>query len=83
MKIDKKPTWMTPFKDYLHNGVLPKSKNEARKLLRKIPRFLMQEDTLYRRGFSAPLLRCVTQDETKEIQENVHKGNCSDHARGQ
>lgn len=60
MEIDEKPTWMTPFKDYLLNGVLPKNRNEARKLLRKIPRFLMQEGTFYRRGFSAPLLRCVT-----------------------
>lgn len=80
--IDEKPSWMTPFKDYLLNGVLPKSRNEARKHLRKIPRFLMQGDTLYRRGFSAPLLRCVTQDEAKEILENVHKGNCGNHAGG-
>lgn len=56
MEVDEKPTWMTPFKDYLLNGALPKSRNEARKLLRKITRFLMKGDTLYRRGFSAPLL---------------------------
>lgn len=80
MEIDKKPTWMTPFKDYLLNGVLPKSKSEARKLLRKISRFLMQGDTLYRSGFSAPLLGRVSQDEAKEILENVHEGNCGDHA---
>lgn len=83
MEVDEKPTWMTPFKDYLLNGVLPTSRNEARKLLRKVPRFLMQGDTLYRRGFSAPLLRCVSQDEAREILENVHEGNCGDYAGGQ
>ena len=83
MEIDEKSTWMTPFKDYLLNGVLPKSRNEAQKFLRKVPRFLMQGGTLYQRGFSAPLLRCVTQDEAKEILENVHEGNCSDRVGGQ
>lgn len=80
MEIDEKPTWMTPFNDYLLNGVLTKSRNEARKLLRKIPRFLMQGDTIYQRGFSSPLLRCVSQDEAKEILKNIHEGNYSGHA---
>lgn len=80
MEIDEKPSWMTPHKDYLRNGVSPKRRNETRKLLRKVPRFLNEKGTLYQMGFSASLLICVTLNDAKEIMESVHKGNCDDHA---
>lgn len=36
-------------------------------------------DTLYKRGFSMPFLRCVEEDEARYILEEVHKGICGDY----
>ena len=37
-------------------------------------------DTLYKRGFSMPYLKCVGEEEAKYIMEEIHKGICKDHA---
>ena len=67
-------TWMTPIRDYLQSGTLPDGRNEVKKILRKASRYTIQEDILYRRGFSNPLLRCVAGREAKEILSNIHQG---------
>ena len=76
-------SWMTPILDYLLRGSLPENSRERQKLLRKASRYIVQDDQLYRRGFSMPLLRCVTKDEAKTILAEVHGGECGDHTGGQ
>ena len=36
-------------------------------------------DTLYKRGFSMPYLKCVNEEEAKYILEEIHEGICGDH----
>ncbi|XP_022889234.1 uncharacterized protein LOC111404695 [Olea europaea var. sylvestris] len=57
--IEGTPLWMQPIIAYLKEQTLPASRGEARKLRRRDTHFLLQEDTLYKRGFASPLLRCV------------------------
>ena len=58
----ERESWMTPILEYLHDGSLPESSREREKLLRKASRFVIQDSRLYRRGFSMPLLQCVTKE---------------------
>ena len=37
------------------------------------------KDTLYKRGFSIPYLRCVNEEEAKYILEELHEGTYGDH----
>ena len=37
-------------------------------------------DTLYKRGFSMPYLRCVNKEKAKYILKEIHEGICRDHA---
>ena len=74
---------MTPIRKYLQDGILPDRRDEAKKILRKVPHYTIQEGILYRRGFSSPLLRCVAGREAKEILTNIHQGGCGDHTGGQ
>ena len=37
---------------------------------------------MYRHGFTIPLLKCVTDEEAKEIMKEVHEGVCSSHIGG-
>ena len=41
----------------------------------------MLNDEFYKRGFSQPYLRCVEEEETKYVLEEVHRGICDDHMR--
>ena len=73
---------MTPIVEYLKTGVLPKDRNQARKLMYQLPRYTILDGKLYRRGYSMPLLRCVTPPEAKKIIEEIHEGFCGDHTGG-
>ncbi|KAM6543284.1 hypothetical protein CsatB_007731 [Cannabis sativa] len=81
--IDASPNWMTPIATYLNTGELPNNGNEAQKMRRKAARHIIVEGVMYRRGFSMPLLRCVTQEEAVRLLSEVHDGFCGNHAAGQ
>ena len=42
-------------------------------------RYKILNDTLYKRGFSMPYLKCVNKEEAKYILEEIHEGVCEDH----
>ncbi|XP_050256370.1 uncharacterized protein LOC126701950 [Quercus robur] len=73
-------TWMTPLISFLRDGHLPQNTDEARKVKKRVARFTILNDVLYKRGFSMPYLKCVDEDEAKYILEEVHGGVCGDHA---
>ncbi|KAM6546020.1 hypothetical protein CsatB_026756 [Cannabis sativa] len=76
--IDSLLTWMTPIINYLLNGKFPTDKNEARKLLYSVPRYMIVDDKLYRRGYSMPILQCVLPAEANKIIGEIHEGFCGD-----
>ena len=73
-------TWMTQIITYLEQGTLPDNRNDAKRTMRQAARYVMMEGVLYRRGYSMPLLRCVTPDQSKNLFAKVHEGFCGDHA---
>ena len=52
---------------------------EAKKVRERAARFTILNDTLYKRGFSMPYLKCVDEEEAKYILEEIHQGVCGDH----
>ena len=83
MEIRMGDTWMAPYLEYLTNGVLPADRNKARTLQRQAARYILVDSVLYRRGYSMPLLRCITPEKAKELMREVHEGFCGDHVGGQ
>ena len=47
---------------------------------KRVARFTILNDTLYKRGFSMPYLKCVDKEEAKYILEEIHEGVCGNHA---
>ena len=82
LQTQHQQTWMDPLVAYLKNGVLTVNKNEARSIRFKFTRYILREDKLYRRGLSAPLLRCVTNEEGTYIMREIHERICGNHTRG-
>ncbi|RDX60528.1 hypothetical protein CR513_61322, partial [Mucuna pruriens] len=74
--------WMIPIWDYLKNENTLKDKVEAAKIKRRESRYLIDTKELYKRGFSMPLLKCLTKSQATYVMDEIHKGICGFHLRG-
>ena len=70
---------MNPIWDYLLNGTLPSDSKEAYKLRVRSARFALLRGTLYKRGFFAPLLKCIGKEDANYVLREVHKGIYGNH----
>ena len=77
--IEEGNNWMQPIVTYLRDGSLPSDKVEAKKLQIKAVRYVIIDDTLYKRSYSLPLLRCVGPNEAEYLLKEIHEGTCADH----
>jgi ribonuclease HI len=74
--------WRQPFIDYIREQKVPTDKNLAEQLIHWAKSYILVGDTLYRRGAtSGVLMKCVPQEEGKDILEEIHKGVCGNHTR--
>jgi ribonuclease HI len=72
--------WRQPFIDYIREQKVPTDKILAEKLIRRAKSYVLVGDKLYRRGAtSGVLMKCVPQEEGKDILEEIHKGVCGNH----
>ena len=71
---------MTPIISVFQGGHLPQDIEEARKIRKKVAMFTILNDTLYKKGFSMPYLKCVDEEEAKYVLKEIHEGVCGDHA---
>ena len=76
-------SWMDPIWDYLLNGILPSDPKEASKLRARSARFALLRGTLYKRGFSAPLLYYIGKEDANYVLREVHEGICGNHIGAQ
>jgi hypothetical protein len=79
MMIVEAEDWRAPIIRYLQEDALPAAKEEAYKLKRAVAWYSMLGDKLYKRGFSGPLMLCVSPEEAKGILEEIHEGSCGSH----
>nr|KYP70898.1 Retrovirus-related Pol polyprotein from transposon opus [Cajanus cajan] len=75
-------SWMGPYIAYLTRGELPEDKKEASLIQRELARFVVINERLYRRGFSSPLLRCLTTSQAQRVMDEVHSRMCGSHIGG-
>ena len=77
--VMSEPSWIDPIWDYLVEGTLPSDPKEASKLKARSTRFTIHRGTLYKRGFSMPILKCVGKEDANYILMEVHEGICGNH----
>ena len=61
------PSWMDPIWDYLVNETFPSDPKEASKIRTRSARFTIHRGTLYKRGFSTPILKCVGKEDANYV----------------
>ena len=54
---------------------------EAAKLRARSVRFTVHNGSLYKRGFFAPILKCITGRDVDYVLKEVHEGVCGNHIR--
>jgi hypothetical protein len=71
---------MTPIRDYLLTGLLPKAKDEATQLKIRAASYLVEDGILFKKSYMAPLLRCIGPEQSNYVIREVHSGICGTHA---
>jgi len=78
LAITEANTWMTSIIQYLELGIC---KSEEEKTIRQqCARYTMIDQDLYKRGYSMPLLKCVTKEQAKYVFGEIHEGACGNHS---
>jgi hypothetical protein len=73
--------WRQPFIDYIRKQKVPSDKNLAEQLVSRAKSYVLVGDKIYRRGATSKvLMKCVPQEEGKDILEEIHKGVYGNHA---
>ncbi|XP_075515704.1 uncharacterized protein LOC142550516 [Primulina tabacum] len=75
-------SWMTPLIEYIVHAKLPIDRVQALRIKKQAPRFTLLNNTLYRRSYLGPLLKCVSESEVEYILREIHEGCCGEHLGG-
>ena len=78
--IDSEPSWMDDIVIYLKEDKLPDDREQALRVRYHTEHYLLL-NKLYKREVSTPLLRCLDDQETKEVISEIHDGLCGNYAR--
>jgi ribonuclease HI len=72
--------WISKVRDYLKDNFLPEDQASAERIVRMAKRYTMVERDLYRRGANGILMRCITQEEGRDLLAEIHVGECGSHS---
>ena len=77
--VTSEPSWLDPIWDYLIEGLLQSDPKEAAKPRARSVRFTVHKGSLYKRGFFAPILKCITGRDADYVLREAHEGVCGNH----
>jgi ribonuclease HI len=72
--------WREPIIRYIKNEEEPDDKNTTKRIARQSAHYTLIGETLYRRGASGILMKCIISATGKQLLEEVHAGQCRIHA---
>jgi hypothetical protein len=74
------PNWRFPILKWLVEGKLPSDQTEVRRIARRAKAFVLIDGELYKRGVAGMLMRCILEDQGRELLQEIHAGTCDHHA---
>jgi len=75
-------TWITPYRRYLADGILPLEPEEGKKIKRNSAKYTLVDGELFRHGFTHPILVCARGYLCTRIMAELHEGICGSHVGG-
>jgi hypothetical protein len=76
----KASDWRQEIINYLQDGTLPSEKKSTMQLRMRAERFTMVNGLLYKRGFTLPLLKCISTGEGNYVLWEIHERICGSHS---
>ena len=80
--VEEGDTWMTPYRRYLADGILPLEPEEGKKIKINSAKYTLLDGELFRDGFTHPILMCVSGEQCTRIMAELHEGICGNHVGG-
>ncbi|XP_057739694.1 uncharacterized protein LOC130956702 [Arachis stenosperma] len=80
LNIVNKDSWQQSYIQYLRFGSIPEEIEDKNKFRRRASFFTLLNNTLYRRGYSRPLLKCLDRPEADLVLSEAHEGICGIHS---
>ena len=71
--------WRSTIIAYLRGHFVPEDEKEEKKMSLRARNFSIINEAMYRGGVCAPLLKCVSQTEGRQLLQEIHAGMCSSH----
>ena len=65
--------------EYLAQGILPTDRTLAYQLRKLAVRYFLQNEILFKKGYSGDLLRCLRPREAREAVREVYSSDCRSH----
>jgi len=78
-QVDVGETWMTPYRRYLVDGMLPVEPVEAKVVKKNLDGYTLVDGKLFRHGYTHPILTYVSGDQCTRIMAELHEGICGGH----
>jgi len=74
------PEWTAPYLAYLLDDELPEDRAEAERIKRRSQRYTVVGNELYRKSPSGILMRCISEEDGRQLLQDIHSGICGNHA---
>jgi ribonuclease HI len=72
--------WISEIRDYLKENILPEDHVSAERIVWLAKCYTVVEGDLYRHGANDIHMRCITQEEGRELLMEIHGGECGSHS---
>nr|XP_025612049.1 uncharacterized protein LOC112705434 [Arachis hypogaea] len=80
LNIVNKDSWQQSYIQYIRFGSILEEIEDKNKFRRHASFFTLLNNTLYRRGYSRPLLKCLDRSEADLVLSEAHEGICGIHS---
>ncbi|XP_042400758.1 uncharacterized protein LOC121990745 [Zingiber officinale] len=74
--------WRTGLTEFLRLGSMSTDPEDARLMKKRVGRFTLIDNQLYKKAFARPLLKCVGSEDADYILQEVHQGSYGGHSGG-
>ncbi|XP_077251903.1 uncharacterized protein LOC143891146 [Tasmannia lanceolata] len=82
MQVEHEPCWMNEIIEYLRSGKLLEAKKEAYKVIQRATRFSLDGESMYKRSYTLPYLKCLRPSDAAYTLQEMHEGIYGEHLGG-
>ncbi|XP_016164665.1 uncharacterized protein LOC107607204 [Arachis ipaensis] len=79
LSVTQESDWRIDFINYLQTSHIPETVENVKRFRRQATFFTLLNGALYRRGYTRPLLKCLSRSEAEIALSEAHEGICETH----